>query len=76
MAVWAAIAYTALNGIVYTVLNYDSVWQWLFLLSVPLYWRFGRAAVTLSSDKLDPLLKQTVLTTLVFTLTFGIGLLF
>ena len=64
------------SGIVYTVLNYDSVWQWLFLLSVPLYWRFGRAAVTLSSDKLDPLLKQTVLTTLVFTLTFGIGLLF
>ena len=64
------------SGIVYTVLNYDSVWQWLFLLSVPLYWRFGRAAVTLPSDKLDPLLKQTVLTTLVFTLTFGIGLLF
>jgi len=59
---------------VYVALTYHSPWQWLFLLSLPLFLFNGRQVwARQESMKIDPLLKQMALSTLVFTLLFGIG---
>jgi len=58
----------------YVLLNYHSPWQWLFLLSLPLFFFNGSQVLTRQESlQLDPLLKQMALSTLVFTLLFGIG---
>lgn len=58
----------------YVLLRYESPWQWLFLLAAPIIIRTG---VQLwhgkTAAEIDPLLKQTALSTLLFTLLFGIG---
>ena len=61
-------------AVVYVALTYHSPWQWLFVLSAPLLLRNARAVwQRQDSMQLDPLLKQMALTTLVFTLLFGLG---
>lgn len=63
-------------AVVFSVLNWQSPWQLLFLLVVPLLYINARAAATkTTAQALDPYLKQLALTTLLFVLTFGIGLL-
>ncbi len=58
----------------YVLLNYHSPWQWLFLLSLPLFFFNGSQVLARQeSMQLDPLLKQMALSTLVFTLLFGLG---
>ncbi|TAF97727.1 MAG: 1,4-dihydroxy-2-naphthoate polyprenyltransferase [Cytophagia bacterium] len=50
--------------------------QWLFLLSFPLFIRNGMVvSKTQNPRDLDPYLKQMALSTLLFVLLFGIGLL-
>lgn len=60
--------------LVYVLLNYHSVWQFLFLLGLPLLlinginvWRKQK------SSELDPYLKQMAITTMLLVLLFGIG---
>ncbi|MFD1872298.1 1,4-dihydroxy-2-naphthoate polyprenyltransferase [Hymenobacter bucti] len=61
-------------AVVYVALNYHSLWQWLFVLSLPLFLFNGRQVwARQESMHLDPLLKQMALSTLVFTLLFGLG---
>ncbi|UYZ63490.1 1,4-dihydroxy-2-naphthoate polyprenyltransferase [Hymenobacter weizhouensis] len=61
-------------AVLYVALTYHSPWQWLFLLSGPLLLRHARAVwQRQDSMQLDPLLKQMALTTLVFTVLFGVG---
>jgi 1,4-dihydroxy-2-naphthoate octaprenyltransferase len=61
-------------AVVYVALTYHSPWQWLFLLSLPLFLFNGRQVwARQESMKIDPLLKQMALSTLVFTLLFGLG---
>lgn len=67
---------SAVAATLYVLINYTSMWQFLFVLALPLFvlnglkvWR-GRSAA-----ELDPLLKMMSFTTLVFTLLFGTGLL-
>ena len=61
-------------AVLYVAFTYHSPWQWLFLLSAPLLLRNARAVwQRQDSMQLDPLLKQMALTTLVFTLLFGLG---
>jgi 1,4-dihydroxy-2-naphthoate octaprenyltransferase len=61
-------------AVVYVALNYRSPWQWLFVLSLPLFLFNGRQVwARQESMQLDPLLKQMALSTLVFTLLFGLG---
>jgi len=61
-------------AMVYVALTYHSPWQWLFVLSAPLLLRNGlQVWQRQESMQLDPLLKQMALTTLVFTVLFGVG---
>lgn len=62
-------------AIVYTLLEYQTPFQFLFLLSVPLFLRIGFAVSRKPSVELDPYLKQMALSTLIFVVLFGIGLL-
>lgn len=65
-----------LSAVGYTLGHLSSPWQWLFLLALPLILRNGLAVWKTSEPaKLDPFLKQMALSSLVFVLTFGTGLL-
>ncbi len=61
---------------VYVALHYRTVWNFLFLLSLPL---FLKDLITIfnmeDKSRLDPFLKRLALSTLLFTVFFGIGLL-
>ena len=70
---WALLIGGLLCAILYVLLNWQSAWQLLFLVTVPLLLKNGRAVATLPREQLDPLLKQMVLTSLLFVITFGTG---
>jgi 1,4-dihydroxy-2-naphthoate octaprenyltransferase len=72
---WFLLSAGTLSAVVYTVLHYESAWQFLFLPAVVLFVRNGIAVAKLPSEKLDPWLKQMAMSTLLFVVTFGIGLL-
>ena len=61
-------------SLAYVVIRYESAWQFLFLITLPLLVKNGRAVEQKdNSSELDPYLKQMALTTLLYVLTFGIG---
>jgi 1,4-dihydroxy-2-naphthoate octaprenyltransferase len=72
---WLLIFAGLLSATIYVLLTYISPWQWLFLLSVPLFVKNGLAISQKPSHQLDPYLKQMALSTLVFVLLFGAGLI-
>jgi 1,4-dihydroxy-2-naphthoate octaprenyltransferase len=72
---WLLICGGLLSAVLYSVLTYHSLWQFLFLLSAPLFLRNGMAVQRKPSHELDPFLKQMALSTLVFVLLFGVGLI-
>ncbi len=57
----------------YTVINYRSPLQFLFILSLPLFLSIGTGVNLKPSNELDPYLKRMALGTLLFVLLFGIG---
>lgn len=59
----------------YTILDFHSPFQLLFLASAPLFMRIGVAVTQKPSDELDPYLKQMAMSTLLFVVLFGLGLL-
>ncbi|KAA5547399.1 1,4-dihydroxy-2-naphthoate polyprenyltransferase [Adhaeribacter rhizoryzae] len=65
-----------LASLFFVLLTSHNNWQFLFLLALPLLgfngWQVWRIR---QSKALDPYLKQMALTTLVFVVSFGIGLL-
>jgi 1,4-dihydroxy-2-naphthoate polyprenyltransferase len=63
------------SALTYTLLNFNSPWQLLFLLSFPLFVINGMAISKKPSHDLDPYLKQMALSTLLFVLLFGVGLI-
>jgi hypothetical protein len=63
------------TSIIYTILTTDSLWAWLFLLSTPLFILNGFAVSQKPSDQLDSYLKQMALSTLLFVLLFGAGII-
>jgi 1,4-dihydroxy-2-naphthoate octaprenyltransferase len=71
---WFLIITGILSAAVYTVITFHSPWQFLFLLSVPLFIRNGLAVTRKPSHELDPFLKQMAISTLAFVLLFGTGL--
>ena len=60
-------------AIVYSSLNYENLFQFLFLLTAPLFIRIGLAVSEKPSEALDPYLKQMALSTLLFVILFGTG---
>ena len=63
------------TAIIYTAMNFNSEWQFLFLLSIPLFLLNGKAISSKPSHELDPYLKQMALSTLLFVILFGTGLI-
>lgn len=64
-----------LSAVVFVILNYVAVWQLLFLLTSPFLYSINVAVLNKPSDQLDPYLKKMAISTLLFVLLFGIGLL-
>jgi len=65
-----------LFGLVYTILRFDSNWQLLFLITLPLILSNLKSVFSIEEPRrLDPLLKKLAISTLLFALTFGIGLI-
>jgi len=60
---------------VYVLLDFHSVWNFLFVLTVPLFIR-DLIQIFKTQDKalLDPFLKRLALSTLLFSLLFGVGI--
>jgi 1,4-dihydroxy-2-naphthoate octaprenyltransferase len=56
-------------------IDFRSWWQLLFLVSLPLLLKNGLGIRYLPASSLDPYLKQMAITTLLFTLSFGLGVL-
>jgi 1,4-dihydroxy-2-naphthoate polyprenyltransferase len=65
-------------GVIYVLLKQPSgIYQWVFLLSFPLFFRNGWIVSTNKNPRdLDPYLKQMALSTLLFVLLFGLGMVF
>ena len=73
---WALLLVAPLLAVIYTVVTYESPWQFAFLLVTPLFVRNGIAVATRPSHALDPWLRQMAVSTLLFVLAFGAGLVF
>ena len=62
--------------VIYTLLNYHSAWQWLFVLSFPvMYLNLKKVFTYKDALELYPELPRVSIASLIFALTFGIGLL-
>lgn len=72
---WLLIFAGLLSAVIYNLLTASSMWAWLFLLSSPLFIKNGLAVSRKPSSQLDPYLKQMALSTLLFVLLFGIGII-
>lgn len=72
----ALLSLGSLAAVTYVAIHYTSLWQLLFLIALPL---LALNAVKVWQGKtpaeLDPLLKQMSITTFVFTVLFGVGLI-
>jgi 1,4-dihydroxy-2-naphthoate octaprenyltransferase len=74
---WALLIIGISLSIIYTIIHYQSIYQFAFLITLPLLIKNGKAVSTLINPiDLDPYLKQMAMTTLLFVLTFGVGQLF
>ncbi len=66
----------ALLAVVYTLFHYSSVWQWFFLLSFPLFYIHLRKVFSYENAlELYPELSRLSMASLLFALTFGLGLI-
>ena len=64
-----------ITAVSFTLLNYHSPYQWLFVLPMPLLVQNILTVVKNEQpSELDPELRKLALATLIFALTFGIGL--
>jgi 1,4-dihydroxy-2-naphthoate octaprenyltransferase len=70
---WSILILAMLAASIYVLVNYDSIWQWLFLASLPLFIMNGRAVSTKPPEALDRYLGQLSLSTLIFVVFFGAG---
>jgi 1,4-dihydroxy-2-naphthoate polyprenyltransferase len=72
---WVLLSIGTLAAVGYTVINYQSPLQWMFLITLPLFFANGKAISVKPSVELDPYLKQMAISTLLFVITFGLGLI-
>ena len=65
-----------ISAIFFIFINYQSIFQFIFLLVIPLFIRNIRAVKTIkAAERLDPYLKQLAISTLIFVFLYGISLL-
>ncbi|MBP9657510.1 MAG: 1,4-dihydroxy-2-naphthoate polyprenyltransferase [Candidatus Promineofilum sp.] len=71
---WLLIIDAIIFAMVYVVIDYTSIWEFLFLLAVPLLIRNG-LVISRTDDlpSLNPWLKQMSLASLAFVTLFGLG---
>jgi 1,4-dihydroxy-2-naphthoate octaprenyltransferase len=70
------VAGAVILAVIYTLLNYHSLWQGLFVLSFPmLFLNLKKVFTYKSSLELYPELPRLSMASLLFALTFGIGLI-
>ncbi len=63
-------------AIIYVIIEYESPFQFLFIISLPLFIQNGLEVQNKSmASELDPSLKKMAISSLIFTLLFGLGLL-
>lgn len=72
---WVLLIAGITSAVVYTALTYNSAWQLLFLATVPLFLMNGKAVSSKPSHELDPCLRQMALSTLLFVVLFGVGMI-
>lgn len=70
---WFLLIGGLLTALVYNLITFTSTWQFLFLITVPLFIKNGRAVQQKAEYELDPYLKQMALSTLLFVILFGLG---
>ena len=64
------------TAILYTLMNYNSLLQFVYVLAIPLFWGNGLAVSRVKELKdLDPYLRQMAISTLLFVILFGVGLI-
>lgn len=64
-------------GLAYMIINYHSPFQMLFLITIPLLWlNISGVFHNRIPEELDPYLRKLALASLLFSLSFGIGLIF
>lgn len=72
---WALLGLAVMFALLYTLLKFHSGWQFLFMLAIPLFLRNGVAVSRKPPELLDPYLRQMAMSTLLFVLLFGVGLM-
>jgi len=72
---WCLVLGGLLCALFYNLVTFHSVWQFLFLISAPLFVRNAIAVTRKPSHELDPYLRQMALSTLIFVVLFGVGLI-
>jgi len=73
---WAILIIGFLSSVIFVLLNFGNISEWLFLVTLPLFFINAKAVYSKKEPQLiDPYLKQLSLTTLAFVITFGLGLL-
>ncbi|HYG17674.1 MAG TPA: 1,4-dihydroxy-2-naphthoate polyprenyltransferase [Ohtaekwangia sp.] len=72
---WSLLTAGHLSAVAYTVIHYVSPVQLIFLLTAPIFISNGKAVSKKPPELLDPYLKQMALSTLLFVLLFGLGLI-
>lgn len=72
---WSILCLAILFACGYTILRYDSPWQFIFLLATPLLARNAILVSRQPPELLDPYLKQMAIAALLFVMLFGAGLL-
>ncbi len=73
---WALLITSLLSAIVFTVIDYHSPYQYVFLITLPFIMLNSiRLKRSVTAKETDPLLRQMALITLLFVISFGIGLL-
>lgn len=60
---------------IYLVLTYNSLWNILFIITLPLFIRHTAGVLTRAGSNLDPMLPLLVLSTFTFSILSGIGFL-
>lgn len=70
---WFLLSGGLISTIIFVALNFVSLWQFLFLVSAPVFFQIGLNVQRKPSHELDPYLKFMALATLLFVILFGIG---